>query len=248
MGVGHALGRAGGARGEAEAAGRGFIEIAPDRVAGGVFEQRLERRRIGIAAVDQQQMRDPRRAFAQLVRERGQIGAGDQDARFGLARHRGELGRGQARIEGVADRAHPHDRIPGLDMGLAVPGEGGDMIAATDTEPGEHARDLQAALHQRRIADPVDPAVLAPRHHLRPRVPAGCVAEEFIERKREELHFPVGHRHSGTPAGSGGETMPTFQCQGMPPCARRRQTTCSLNSNMPGRRLVPGRGVAAKAM
>src|SRR5690606_25192587 len=92
-------------------------------------------------------------------------------------------------------------------------------------------------------------AILARGDHLHVGMPLGTVIQKLVEGQRVGLHFPVNHGHSGAPsAATGGATMPTFQCQGRSPCARRRHTTFSTSSYMPGLRCVPGTGPASKAM
>jgi hypothetical protein len=56
------------------------------------------------------------------------------------------------------------------------------------------------------------------------------------------------HRHCALFAGSFGEAMPTFQFHGMSPLARRRQTTSSFSSYMPGISCVAGRGASVMSM
>lgn len=73
--------------------------------------------------------------------------------------------------------------------------------------------------------------------------------------KRPDLHLPakldpiyLGRRfaglchylHCATIGGSFGEMMPEYQPKGMPPLARRLQTTSSLSSYIPGRRFCAG--------
>ena len=77
------------------------------------------------------------------------------------------------------------------------------------------------------------------------------LAAEAAARARDDRHAVLDgmrYRHCGTSAGSGGEARPTFQCHGMRPAARRRHTTCSSSSYMPGIRCVFGRGASSNAM
>src|SRR5690606_17021294 len=102
-------------------------------------------------------------------------------------------------------------------------------------------------LVQAGVADPVA-ATVARRDHFGIRMPLRAVFQQLVEGQRVGLHRPVDHGHPGPPWGSGGAITPTFQCQGNPPCARRRQTTVSTSSYMPGIRCSPGTGTASKAM
>ena len=92
--VGDALGRAGRARGEAEPAGRILLEIAPGdlaarrRRAGGSSAAGSSVGRRSAAAA-----RSAARLGRDILRERGEIGAGDEHARLGLGGHRRRAGR-----------------------------------------------------------------------------------------------------------------------------------------------------------
>src|SRR3546814_14472139 len=72
-----------------------------------------------------------------VARERQQVRADEQHPRLRLRQHRGELRGSQARVEGVAHRAHPHDAIPSLDMSLRVPRKRRDAVARPDADRGE---------------------------------------------------------------------------------------------------------------
>src|SRR5690606_39717223 len=108
--------------------------------------------------------------------------------------------------------------------------------------------DFAAATLQVRVADARRASILGRGDHLDPGVPLGTVLEEPVDGQRPGLHLAMDHGHPGTPAGSGGAAMPTFQCQGCPPCTRRRHTTCSTSSYVPGISFSPGTGAPSKAM
>ncbi len=88
------------------------------------------------------------------------------------AEHRRQLRSRQPRIERVAHRAHPHDRVPRFDVRLRIPRQRRDTIAGDDVEIPQHRRNAQAALSQLRITHPVDVAAIPRGHHLRSRMPA----------------------------------------------------------------------------
>src|SRR3546814_3870060 len=81
-----------------------------------------------------------------VARERQQVRADEQHPRLRLRQHRGELRGSQARVEGVAHRAHPHDAIPSLDMSLRVPRKRRDAVARPDAARGERARDRKSVV------------------------------------------------------------------------------------------------------
>src|SRR6185312_3943200 len=48
----------------------------------------------------------------------------------------------EARIDGVADRAHARDGVIEFEMAVAVPGERCDAVALSDAEPGQRMSEL----------------------------------------------------------------------------------------------------------
>ena len=249
MGVGHPLGRPGRARGEAEPAGPGLVEAPPHagRRAGDQWLERVRRPVSGRQVHDQNSPKAPR-TLGHTAGEGRQVGAHNQHPGLGLDGHGGQLGLGETGVQRVAHRAHAHDGVPGLDMGLGVPGQGRDPLAGLHAQTGEGAGQPQAPVPQRRIADPVDPPVFPRRHHLSVGAPLGGVVQELVEGQGERLHFPVNHGHGGVAGGTGGATMPTAQLHGVPPVARRRQTSASRSSNMPGMTRSRATGPSSKAM
>ena len=95
---------------------------------------------------------DRRRACDDLLRQRREIRAGDDQATPDCASIAASLRRRESRIERVADRADAHDRVPGLDMRLRIPGERRNAIAETDAEIAQHRGDAQAARLEVRVA------------------------------------------------------------------------------------------------
>jgi hypothetical protein len=257
MSVGHAFRHAGRARGEAQSAGRVLVERAPDNCAAHLREQRLECAHHGptrrglrhqLLRVDDHQPLERRRARGDLARQRQQVRADDQDACLGLRDHRRQLSAGQSRIQRVTRGTHAHDRVPDFDVRLRIPRESRHAIARAHAETREHQRGVAAAAIELRVTDARNGATLAGCHHLGMRMPLGGVFEELVESQRVRLHRAVVHRHCAASGGIGGEARPTFQCQGMPPAARRRQTTLSLNSYIPGYTFAFGCGASSKAM
>ena len=126
----------------------------------------------------------------------------------------------------MADRAHAHDRVPGLDMRLAVPGERRDPLPEPDAEAGEDRRDGERPRLQIGIADPGDAAALAGGDHLGMRVPLGGVVQELVQGQPKVLHASVDHRQP-VALFSSGEITPVFQFHGWSPAARRRHIAAS---------------------
>src|SRR5690606_22584949 len=124
----------------------------------------------------------------------------------------------------------------------------GNDVAGADAAAGQHRGQPAAAAVEPGIADATGHRALVGGDDFAIGMPFRAVFEDPVERQRVVLHLAVDYRHASASGGSGGEMMPTFQCHGWSPCARRRQTTFSSSSNMPGMRWVPGRGVPAKPM
>ncbi|MHC3927144.1 hypothetical protein ACMZ4W_02250 [Brevundimonas naejangsanensis] len=188
VGVGHPLGHPRGAGGEAQARRRVLIEPAPAHIHRGVGDQGLDRldadARVSQVrrAVDDEDLLDAQRPVRHLHGQRHQIGADEDDARFGLIQHPGQLFGRQARVQGVAHRPHAHDGVPGLDVRLGVPRQSRHTAADVDAQPFQDAGDLQAALAQVGIGDAGVVLPLTGCDHLGRRMPFGGVLDDLIER------------------------------------------------------------------
>ena len=256
MGVGHPLGRAGGARGETQPRRRGLLEAAPRHVFVRLCQKGLERsgNRAGARRgrrplpAEGQDMPKRRRTGGDPAGQWRQVGAGDQDPGPGLADHVRQLRLGQARVQRVADRAHAHDAVPDLDMFLGVPGQGGDPVAHAHAKGPKHARDADGPRLQSGVSDPLDLSVPQRRDDLGVGTPFGGVNQEPVDGQAIGLHLAVDHGHAGVSAGRGGDRTPKFQFHGIPPATRRRQTTASCISNMPGISRWRTTGPSSKAM
>ena len=120
----------------------------------------------------------------------------------GLRHHRGQLCRGQSRIERVADRAHAHDRIPGLDVRLRIPGQCRHAMAESDSAVPQRRRDAQAARPELRVRHSIAATAVPPGHDFGSRMPLGCVIEEPVQRQREFLHGSIDHQFLTPGAGA----------------------------------------------
>src|SRR5690606_28044163 len=103
-------------------------------------------------------------------------------------------------------------------------------------------------LSQLAITQALGRSVGARGHDLGVRTPLGGVIAELVEGERIGLHFPIDHGQACEAAGSGGDRTPKFQFHGIPPATRRRQTTVSWVSYMPGIRRSRMTGPSSKAM
>lgn len=68
-------------------------------------------------------------AWQELLQQRGKHGVGHDGHVARVVDDVLEVGRKEARVEGVADGADAHDAVPALEMAGAVPCQGGHHIA-----------------------------------------------------------------------------------------------------------------------
>uniref|UniRef100_A0A0N4ZXM1 LigA n=1 Tax=Parastrongyloides trichosuri TaxID=131310 RepID=A0A0N4ZXM1_PARTI len=191
----HALRIAGRARGVAEAAGGLLVEAAPGHVAEDLLQHRLIGlgvRQLGLRHVggvghhnDPLDCRTVRQdGFEQ--RHEGQIG--EDDPVFGVVDDVGQLLGEQARVQGVAHRADPHDAVPGLDVVGGVPGQGGDPVARLDPPGQQGVRHPARPLMNGGVGGADDRPLDRTAHDLAAAVPVLGVVEDLVDRQRPVLH------------------------------------------------------------
>ena len=200
MGVQHPLRVPGGAGGVAEAAGGVLVEPAPGRVRRTARDQvlvheHLRPRAVGAMGLVRQD-HHPLDAggLVQMLQQHGHEGqVGEQHPVAGMAGDPHDLVGMQAGVQGVADRPHAHDAVPGLDVPGGVPAKRRHPVAGLDAQFLEGVGDLLGAA--------VDPAPGGahdrPFHragdHLPVPVPAVRMVQDAIHRHRPVLH-QAAHR------------------------------------------------------
>ena len=217
MGIDHALGAAGGAAGIAEPRRRILVERAPGDGFAMCREQRLkppdarpvrpEGVRIRVRPVQDDDMLDRRAPRDHFAGQGQQVGRHRQHAIAGFVDHRGEVRRGQPRVERVAHQPHAHRRIIDLEVMDRVPGECAHPVARLQPQCDQRARQAVAALAERRIAAPPDDRPRIRLHHLAVLEPLGGMIEELVYCQSVGLHETLGHtegrngRRRGSPGG-----------------------------------------------
>ena len=152
MRIQHALGIARGAGGVAHR-GRGiFVEGLPLEIAVGfrdpvlIGDRVLQRGLRHVRLVGEHDVAfDAWQLVGDLFQDRHEGDVGHHHAVLRMVDDPGDLVREQPRIDGMADRADPHDAVPGFEMAPGVPGDGGDAVAELDAVAIEPLRDFQRA-------------------------------------------------------------------------------------------------------
>ncbi len=84
---------------------------------------------------------DGRQLVSDLLQKRHERQIDQHHAVFRVIDDPGDLIRKQARIDGVIDRADPHDAVPSLKVPPRIPGQGRDPVAELDPVAVEALRD-----------------------------------------------------------------------------------------------------------
>ena len=100
----------------------------------------------------------------------------------------GDLVGKQPRIDGVTDRADPHDAIPGFKMAPGIPGDGGDAVAELDAVAVEPLRNLQRALVDFGVIGAMDGTFDRSRNDLLRAMDCCGVFDNPVTQQRPVLH------------------------------------------------------------
>ena len=95
---------------------------------------------------------------------------GEHQAILGVVEDVGDVVRREARVHGVADRAHAGDGVEDLEMPRGVPGERGDAVAALHAEPAQRVREQAGAAFDAGVIGAARAAIDLARDDLGPRV------------------------------------------------------------------------------
>ncbi len=202
VGVEGALGPPGGPRGVAEAEWGVLGQLGLGIGGGFVGQQRFvgedaRERGLGHGVVEDDDVAEPRELVGHRCEE-GQEVRVDQDRPIvGVPDDVGQLVGGEAGVQGVQDPATARDGQVRLEVPGAVPGQGGDPLAAADAQPVERPHQLLAPRPDVGVGRAVDPAVGGPRHHLGVGGVAGDVAQHEPRRERDLHHGRVSRRTGG---------------------------------------------------
>jgi len=100
----------------------------------------------------------------------------------------GDLVGEQPRIDGVADRADPHDAVPDFEVTPCVPGDGGNAVAELDAAAIEALRDLQGTVPDFGVICAVNGTLHRPRHDLLRSMNGRGVLDNPVTEQRPVLH------------------------------------------------------------
>ena len=148
MRVQHALGIARGAGGVAHRGGGVLVKILPLEIAVNLCDPVLVGDRVFQVCLRHMRVLgehdiafDACELVGDLFQDRYKRDVGHHDAVLRMVDDPGDLIREQARIDGVADPADPHDPVPGFQVAPGVPGDGGDAVAEVDAVTVQPLRD-----------------------------------------------------------------------------------------------------------
>ena len=197
MRIEHALGMAGGARGVAKARRGVLVELRPAEIAVGFADPVLvgdgvlqfgRRHVLGVGeddvALDGRQLVGDR--FEQ--RHEGQVD--ERHAVFGVVHDPDDLLDEQAWIDGVIDRADAGDAVPGLQVAVPVPRQGGDAVARLDPVARQALGDAHRARAHIPVVGAMDRALHQPRHHFPIRMLDRGEVDDLVNQQRPFLHQP----------------------------------------------------------
>ncbi len=193
--VEHALRVAGRAGGVAETGRRLLVEPAPFAVFAVLLDQGLETERAvqadagHVALVGHHDHRlDALHVGAPFDDGRQEGKVGEEDLILGVADDVAELVGEQPRVQRVAHRADPHDRVPGLHVAAGVPGQRRDPVAGLHAQPLERVGESLGPRADVGVGGADDRSFDRTGDDLTPAVPVGGVVEQFVQRQRPVLH------------------------------------------------------------
>ena len=124
-----------------------------------------------------------------VFHEDGQEGqVGEDDLIFGVVDDVAELLGEQPGVEGVADRADPHDAVPGLHVATGVPGQSGDPVAGLDAHGQQGVGQTLGPLEDPGVAGADDRPLDRAADHFAVPVPGLRMLEDPVDRQRPPLH------------------------------------------------------------
>ena len=203
VGVEHAFGLAGGARGVAQRAGGVLVELRPFRQRVHLVEQalvaeqaaELPARRHVLAVGHEHVGLDALQRRRELLHQRQEGEVEEQRRVAGVVGDVGDLLLEQARVDGVADGADAGDGVVELEVAVAVPGEGRHPVARLDAEADERVGEPADALARGAVAVAVQAAFDGLGDDLHIGVDLGRVVDHARHQQRPIHHQPAQHGH-----------------------------------------------------
>ena len=201
VGIEHALGLAGRARGVAERAGGILVELGPHESRRHLRQQALvaEQARdlpVGrhVLAVGHQRigLDGAERGF-ELLHQGQECEIEEQRRVLGVVGDVGDLLGEEARVDGVADGADAGDGIVELEVAVAVPGQGRHPVARLDAEADEGVGELADPLPRLGIAVAMQAALDRLRYDLHVGIDVGGIVDHAGDQQRPIHHEPAQH-------------------------------------------------------
>src|SRR3984957_10821303 len=123
-----------------------------------------------------------------LFQDRHEGDVGHHHAILRMVDDPGDLLGKQPWIDGMADRADPHDAVPCFEMAPGIPGDGGHAIAELDAVAFQPLRDLQRALVDFSIIGAMDGTFDRPCNDFLLAMDGRRVLENSVTQQRPVLH------------------------------------------------------------
>ena len=191
----NALGIARGARGVAHRGCGVFVEALPFEITVAVRDPVLVGDRVlqrglrHVRAIGQHDIAlDARKLACDLFQHRHEGQVRDYGAVLRMVDDPADLVGEQARVDGVADRADPHDAVPAFQMPPGVPGDGGDAVAELDAVPVQRLRDFQRAIPDLFVVGAMNGPFDRPGDDLLPTVNRSRVFDDPVTKQGPVLH------------------------------------------------------------
>ena len=186
---------AGGARRVTHAGGGVLVEDLPGVIAVGlgdpcfVRHRVFQRRRRHMRGVGEHDIfLDRLELVGELFQNRHESEIDHHHAVFGVIDDPDDLFGEQARIDGVIDRAHAHDAVPGFEVAPGVPGQRRDAVALFDAVAFEPLRHAQRPRPDLDVIGGMDRPFDRPRDHLTAAVIECRVIDDAMAQQRPILH------------------------------------------------------------
>ena len=133
---------------------------------------------------------DRRQLVGERLEQRHEGQVGEYDAILGVIDDPGDLFREKPGIDRVVDRAEADDRIPGLQMPVAIPGERGDAVAEADAVAREALRACERAIAQLLVVAAMHRPFDGPRDDLASWMLDRREIDHLVQQQRPILHQP----------------------------------------------------------
>ena len=182
-------------RGVAKTAGRVFVHLRPFELAVLGIDDVLEAERVWQARLRHMRLVGHhhislhlRQLVGNAFQDRHEGEVEEDDLILGMIDDVDELFGEEARVQRVANGAHPHDAVPGFEVACRVPGHRGDDIAFADAKTAQGLRDLAGPQMYFLVGGARDRPLDGARHDFPVAVKAGGMIDNRRYAQRPVLH------------------------------------------------------------